>query len=223
MRFPGWVSPVPRGGYTPPAPPPPLRWSIPHPPSPSRPRILIFPAFSYHYKMQRVANPLTYVAISTLYSCRVKSASISALRAPACAPARTCPRHARTCPRHARAMPPGGGCSLSRLEASTTEPTYTSSRLAVGAAGRRPRLHPLARCAWCSCAPIASRLADQIVSAKRPIGFIPPSELQPYNVATQRRQKKSAAYSSAGLKMYKIAVRAPGEKPRPLSGGLPLF
>ena len=49
---------------------------------------------------------------------------------------------------------------LSRLEAAPSEPTYTSSRLAVGAAGRRPRQHPLARCAWCSCAPIASRLAD---------------------------------------------------------------
>ena len=92
MRFPGWVSPVPRGGYTPPAPRPPLRWSIPHPPSPSRPRILIFRAFSYYYKMQRVSNPLSYVAISTLYSYRVKSASISALRAlPAPLPA-PCPR-----------------------------------------------------------------------------------------------------------------------------------
>ena len=213
MRFPGWVSPVPRGGYTPPAPRPPLRWSIPHPPSPSRPRILIFPAFSYHYKMQRVANPLTYVAISTLYSCRVKSASISALRAPACAPARAMPAP----------LPPGGGCSLSRLEASTPEPTYTSSRLAVGAAGRRPRLHPLARCAWCSCAPIASRLAVRIGAAKRPTGFIPSARELPYNEAVERRHKKSAAYSSARAKICKIAAWPQGRSRRPLPCGLPLF
>lgn len=199
MRFPGWVSPVPRGGYTPPAPPPPLRWSIPHPPSPSRPRILIFRAFFFHYKMQRVSNPLTYVAISTLYSYRVKSASISALRAPACA--------------SARAMPPGGGCSLSRLEASPSEPTYTSSRLAVGAAGHHRICISSGRCAWCSCAPIASRLANRIGAAKRPTGFIPGAGELPYNEAVQRRHKKSAAYSSAKMKMYKIAVRAPGEKP----------
>ena len=201
MRFPGWVSPVPRGGYTPPAPPPPLRWSIPHPPSPSRPRILIFPAFSYHYKMQRVANPLTYVAISTLYSCRVKSASISALRAPACAPARAMPA---PCPRGRVARSPALKPALHRCP--------------IAWRAHRPQL-----CTWHTRAHSASRLAVRIGAAKRPTGFIPSAGELPYNEAVQRRHKKSAAYSSARAKICKIAAWPQGRSRWPLPCGLPLF
>ena len=194
MRFPGWVSPVPRGGYTPPSPRPPLRWSIPHPPPASRSRILIFRAFFFHYKMQRDANPLTYVAISTLSAYRVNSRANSS------------PSHRLRIlpPRPSRPFAP---CPRGRVARSPAlKPAL--HRCPIAWRAHRPQL-----CTWRIRAPNASRLENRIGAAKRPTGFIPGAVELPYNEAVERRHKKSAAYSSAELKMYKIAVRAPGEKP----------
>ena len=197
MRFPGWVSPVPRGGYTPPAPPPPLRWSIPHPPSPSRPRILIFRAFFFHYKMQRDANPLSYVAISTLSSSCVKSRVNFCPPRPARAPSRPCPR-------------------VGVARSPALKPALHLCPIAWRA--HRPQL-----CTWHTRAHSASRLAVRIGAAKRPTGFIPSAGELPYNEAVQRRHKKSAAYSSARAKICKIAAWPQGRSRGPLPCGLPLF